>query len=157
MASQAVTETENVLIPTPSGQEFADKAAKSDAFEIASAKLAGTNSVSKDVQAFAKEMAKAHADSTTKIKSAAQKANPPITPDPMLTGDQQDKLADLRNLKGADFDRKYISEQVDAHKDALSLMKDYASNGDVPTLKTTAAEIAPIVQRHLDMARSLER
>ena len=40
---------------------------------------------------------------------------------------------------------------------ALSLMQDYAKNGDVPSLKATAGEIEPIVQKHLDMAKALEK
>jgi putative membrane protein len=155
-ASNAISATVDAVTPTPTGQAFTDKAAKSDAFEIAAAKLALTNSSSAKVKSFAHEMIKDHTASTVKIKAAGKKAMPAITPDPTLTGDQNDKLADLGKLKGADFDSKYASGQVDAHQDALSLMKDYAKNGDVAPLKAAAGEIEPIVQNHLDMAKALE-
>ena len=132
-----------------------DRAAKSDAFEIAAAKLAQTNAASDDFKAFAKDMAKAHMDSTAKIKAAAKEAMPAITPQAALTGDQSDTLADLGKLKGADFDRKYMSGQVEAHEDALALMEDYSKNGGVASLKAAAADIAPVVKRHLDMATAL--
>jgi len=157
MASNAVEATTEALTPTPSGQDFVNKAAKSDAYEIASAKLAATNASSQAVKDFAAEMIKAHTDSTAKIKKAAGEASPPITPDATLTSDQQDDLAELGKLKGADFDEKYIDEQKDAHEDALSLMNDYAKNGDVPSLKTAAGEIAPVVQKHLDMVKGLDK
>lgn len=147
----------NALNPTPTGQEFADKAAKSDAFEIAAAKLAKTNAESADVKKFAATMIDAHTGSTAKIKAAAAKATPAIKPDPTLTSDLQSKLDDLGKLKGADFDKAYIDGQVSAHEDALSLMKGYAANGDTPSLKATAGEIAPVVQRHLDMAKALKK
>ncbi|HWU73844.1 MAG TPA: DUF4142 domain-containing protein [Sphingomonas sp.] len=147
----------NALNPTPTGQEFADKAAKSDAFEIAAAKLAKTNAESADVKKFATTMIDAHTGSTAKIKAAAAKATPAIKPDPTLTGDLQSKLDDLGKLKGADFDKAYIDGQVSAHEDALSLMKGYAANGDTPSLKATAGEIAPVVQKHLDMAKALKK
>jgi putative membrane protein len=147
----------NALNPTPTGQEFADKAAKSDAFEIAAAKLAKTNAESADVKAFAATMIDAHTGSTAKIKAAAAKATPAIKPDPTLTSDLQSKLDDLAKLKGADFDKAYIDGQVSAHEDALSLMKGYADNGDTPSLKTAAGEIAPVVQKHLDMAKALKK
>jgi len=140
---------------TPTGQQFADKAAKSDAFEIAAAKLAGTNGMSASVKAFAAKMIKAHTDSTAKIKKAAAAASPAVTPDPTLTADQQAKLDAMGKLKGADFDTAYAAGQVAAHDDALALMKDYAANGDTPTLKAAAAEIVPAVQDHLVMARAL--
>jgi putative membrane protein len=155
--SNALDAAGNALAPTPTGQDFADKAAKSDAFEIAAAKLARTNAESADVKKFAATMIDAHTGSTAKIKAAAAKASPAIKPDPTLTSDQQSKLDDLGKLKGADFDKAYIDGQISAHEDALSLMKDYAANGDTPSLKTAAGEIAPVVQKHLDMAKALKK
>jgi putative membrane protein len=157
MASNAATDIKEAVTPTPTAQEFVDKAAKSDAFEIAAAKLAKDNAASADVKSFAAEMIKAHTDSTAKIKAAAAKAMPAITPDATLTSDQADKLADLGKLKGGDFDKAYVSGQVDAHEDALSLMQVYAKDGDVVTLKTAASDIAPTVSHHLDMAKALDK
>lgn len=145
------------LTPTPSGQEFADKAAKSDAFEIAAAKLAATNAQSAEVKSFATMMITAHTESTAAIKKAAGEAQPPITPDATLTDDQNDKLAKLRERKGADFDKDYIDQQVDAHEDALALMKKYAADGTVASLKTAAGTIAPTVEKHLADARALDK
>jgi putative membrane protein len=156
-ASNAADAVKEAVAKTPTGQEFVDTAAKSDAFEIAAAKLAATNASSADVKSFAKKMIAAHTESTAKIKAAASKADPAIKPDATLTDDQSGKLSDLRKLKGGDFDSAYISGQVSAHKDALSLMKTYADKGDVQSLKTAAGEIAPIVQQHLDMAKALDK
>jgi len=147
----------DAVTPTPSGQEFADKAAKSDAFEIAVAKLAQKEATSTDVKKFAADMIKAHTDSTAKVKAAAASASPAITPNPDLTEDQAEKLADLGKLKGADFDKAYIDGQVDAHEDALSLMQNYAKDGEVASLKAAAGDIAPVVQKHLDMAKALNK
>ena len=155
--SNALDAAGNALNPTPTGQDFADKAAKSDAFEIAAAKLAKTNAESADVKKFAATMIDAHTGSTAKIKAAAAKASPAIKPDPTLTSDQQSKPDDLGKRKGADFDKAYIDGQISAHEDALSLMKDYAANGDTPSLKTAAGEIAPVVQKHLDMVKALKK
>ena len=156
VAGNALDAAGNALNPTPTGQEFADKAAKSDAFEIAAGKLAKTNAESADVKKFAATMIEAHTGSTAKIKAAAAKATPEIKPDPTLTGDQQSKLDDLAKLKGADFDKAYIDGQVSAHEDALSLMKNYADKGDTPSLKAAAGEILPKVREHLDMAKKLK-
>lgn len=143
--------------PTPTGQEFVDEAAKSDAFEIAAAKLAATNAGSPQIKAFAKMMVAAHTESTEKMKAAAGKATPALKPDPELTGEQKDELAKLEPLKGADFDKAYIDGQVDAHETALALMKKYAKDGEVPSLKTAAGEIAPIVDKHLTSAKALRK
>jgi putative membrane protein len=154
--SNALSEVADAVTPTPSGQEFAYKAAKSDAFEIAAARLALDHAASAKVKAFARDMIAAHTASTAKIKAAAGRATAAITPDPTLTASQNDTLADLGKLSGADFDRAYLANQVDAHEDALALMRDYAEHGDVAPLKAAAGEIAPIVQKHLDKARTLK-
>ncbi|HEX7848408.1 MAG TPA: DUF4142 domain-containing protein [Sphingomonas sp.] len=156
-ADNAVDTVGDALSTTPTGQEFADKAAKSDAFEIAAGKLAKTNAESADVKKFAATMVEAHTGSTAKIKAAAAKAKPEIKPDATLTSDQQSELDDLGKLKGADFDKAYVDGQISAHEDALSLMKNYADKGDTPSLKTAAGEIAPKVQDHLDMAKKLKK
>lgn len=145
------------LTPTPSPQEFVDTAAKSDAFEIAAAEIAATNASSQAVKDFAKMMVTAHKASTTKVKAAAAAATPAVTPNATLTADQNDDLAELRKLKGADFDKEYIDGQVDAHEDALDLLKKYAADGEAASLKTAAGELVPIVEKHLADARALDK
>ncbi|MES2494949.1 MAG: DUF4142 domain-containing protein [Pseudomonadota bacterium] len=157
MASNAMVDVKQAVSATPTAQEFVNRAGASDAFEIAAAKLAATNGSSQAVKTFAAEMITAHTDSTAKIKAAAASATPAITPDATMTSDQQDDLAELAGKKGADFDEAYIDEQVDAHQDALAMLRDYAEKGDTPSLKAAAGELAPIVQKHLDHAKSLDK
>jgi putative membrane protein len=139
------------VTPVPTPQAFIDTAAKSDAFEIQAAKLAITNANSAEVKAFAQQMIKAHTDSTAKIKAAAGK----LTPNPTLSKDQTEDLADLDKLTDAKFDEEYIDGQVDAHEDALALMKSFAAEGGDAALKKAAGEIAPVIDGHLKMARGL--
>lgn len=140
------------LTPTPTPQEFIDKAAKSDAFELAAGQLAKTNAATAAVKDFGQMMIDAHTKSTADIKKAAGA----LKPDPVLTSDQKDKLADLAKLKGAEFDKAYIDGQIDAHEDALSLMKKYGADGTDASLKAAAQMIAPVVQTHLDRAKELK-
>jgi putative membrane protein len=155
MASNAMVDVKQAVTPTPSADEFVNKAAKTDAYEIAAAKLALTNGASQAVKDFANEMIKAHTDSTAKIKAAAGKAN--LTPDPALTNDENDELAEMGKKKGAEFDEDYIDDQIETHQNALAMMRDYAEKGDNADLKAVAGEIAPVVQKHLDHAKSLDK
>ncbi len=154
--ANAADSVKEAVTPTPTGQEFADKAAKSDAFEVASAKLAEANSSSADIKSFAAMMIKDHTASTAKIKAAAAKASPGITPDPALTDDQTKMLGDLKTLKGADFDKKYADQQIDAHQSALSLMRLYSDRGDVASLKAAAGEMVSKVETHLDKIKAIK-
>lgn len=142
--------------PAPSAQDFVNRAAKSDAFEIAAARLAATNAASAEVKAFAAQMITAHTESTAKIKAAAGKASPSIVPDAALTREQTKDLEELRAKTGAAFDDEYMDGQVEAHEDALALMRSYATGGKDAALKGAAGEIAQVVEGHLKMARELE-
>ena len=139
-----------------SGQTFANAAAASDAFEIASSKLALTKASSDSVKAFAQKMIDAHTASTAKVKAAAASASPAITPDPTLSPDQQKELSALQSASQSSFEALYIDDQIAAHQAALGAVKNYASNGDVEALKSVATQLVPIVTEHLSSAQALK-
>ena len=74
------------------GQAFANAAAASDAFEIATSRQALATSTSPAVKKFAQQMIDAHTGSTAKLKAAVAGVSPVITPDPTLTPEQQATL-----------------------------------------------------------------
>lgn len=146
----------NTTAPATGGQVFANTAAASDAFEIATSKLALENSNSADVKKFANQMITAHTASTDKLKATTAGLNLPITPDPKLNAEQQTILDSLKTKKGADFDTAYIAGQRTGHQETLDMLKAYAATGDVPALKTLAQGLVPTVAAHLNMAKSLK-
>ncbi len=137
------------------GQTFADAAGASDAFEVAAGKLAAQKATAPGLKDFGAMMVTAHTESTAKLKAAGAKAEPAIVPSAKLSAEQEANLATLRDTTGADFDTAYKAQQVVAHEKTLAAVQDYAKNGTVPQLKAFAAEIAPVVQRHLDKIRGL--
>jgi putative membrane protein len=152
----------SAVAPTPApvsankGQLFVNTAAASDTFEIEASKLAESNGASASVRKFAASMIKGHTDSTAKLKAAAASSSPPLTPDPTLSPAQQQTLDSLKAQKGVAFDSAYAEAQVNAHAEALGILRAYASDGDVPALKSFAASLVPIVTGHLNMAKGLK-
>jgi putative membrane protein len=136
-------------------QGFVDTVAASDAFEIASSKLAASNGAAAGVKKFAAQMVTAHTESTAKLKAASAAIPSPITPDPTLNADQQAKLDALKTKMGGDFDKEYVADQVTAHEQALQLLQSYSFSGEVPELKQLAMGLAPKVAGHLNMAKGL--
>ena len=86
--------------------------------------------------------------------TAAAKAQPAVTLAPALTPDQQAKL-DALKAAGADFDKTYAEQQVAAHEQALAALRDQAANGSAEPLKGFAGEVAPVVEHHLETAKTL--
>jgi putative membrane protein len=158
-AEQAATPNANPAATVPTAADetqaatFVDKAAASDMFEIEAAKLAQTKSSNAEVQAFADMMIKDHTKSTADLKKAIVDSGAAVTPPAALPADMQSKLDALK--ASATFDKDYVSGQVDAHQQALDLLQRYAQDGDTPAIKAYAAATAPVVQTHLDHAKSL--
>lgn len=153
--STAMADT-NATAPATGGQVFANTAAASDAFEIATSKLALDNSNSPSVKTFANQMIAAHTASTDKLKTTTAALSPAITPDPTLNAEQQATVDSLKGLKGAAFDTAYIAGQRSGHQQTLDMLKAYGATGDVPALKTFANGLAPTVAAHLNMAKGLK-
>jgi putative membrane protein len=158
-AAIATTSSQEAAAPSAAvispDQQFANEAAASDAFEIQSSQLAAEKASSSKVKKFAEQMIKAHTDSTAKLKSAAAAATPAITPLPQLTADQQQTLGSLQTKSGAEFDAAYIQAQASAHQMTLDRLRAYSASGAVPSLKSFATELVPVVTAHLNMAKGL--
>ena len=57
---------------------------------------------------------------------------------------------------GKDFDKKYISAQLDAHKDTVKLFTKYSKDGKSPELRNFAAKTLPTLQDHLSHIKQLK-
>ena len=132
------------------------QAASSDQFEIQSGQLAQQASQNPAFRQFAGMLVTDHTQSTQMLMAAAQSAR--VTPPPpTLLPPQQAMLDQLRAAgTGPAFDQAFQQVQIQAHQAALQLHQNYAQSGDVPALRTTAAQVVPVVQRHLTMAQSLQ-
>lgn len=136
---------------------FIIAAANGDMYETQASKLAETKATSPEIKAFAKKMIADHAKTTAELKSIAAKGS--MTADiPAKMDERRQGLVD--NLKtskdGHEFDKRYVNQQVAAHREMATLMKGYGGNGDNPALKAFAAKTAGPVQMHLDMAKKLD-
>ncbi len=140
-----------------STQDFINKAAISDMFEVQAGQLAQTRGGNDAIKNFARQMVTDHRATASAMQAAlhGQDGLPP--PPTALDQDHQNMLNELRNAGAAEFDQKYVDNQTHAHQDALNLMQDYAQNGDNATLRQFASETAPKVQHHLDMIRQIDQ
>jgi putative membrane protein len=132
---------------------YVQMAAASDLFEMQSSNLARTRAQSPDVRQFAEMMIADHTQTTAQLTAAANAAGTP--PDPRLLPMQVDMMNQLQGASAADFDRVYMTQQVQAHEMALALHSNYARSGDNANLRSVAATATPIIEHHLGRARQL--
>lgn len=136
---------------------FANAIAASDMFEIESAKIAADKASSAQIKSFAEQLRADHQKSSAELKAAAAKAPSPITVTPKLTAEQQGMLDQLKSAAGADFDRRFIDLQTNAHQKALALLQNYVGNGDAAPLKDFASKAATVVEGHLDHVNTIRQ
>lgn len=141
---------------SPQTTDFIAKAAATDAFERDAGRLAEKRSGNADIRSFGGMMVTAHTATTNKLRAALTKNHLPIPKNPTPDPNQAKLLTDLVHSPKASFDKAYTHSQVVAHQMALMVMQDYAMHGDNPDLKKLAAETAPDVEKHLNMALKLE-
>jgi putative membrane protein len=135
---------------------FATKVAAANTFEIESSELANQRAERSDVKSFAKQMIDDHTKAGKDFKAAVQAANmPPPKEEP--DAKQKATLKKLEGAKGKSFDQAYVSAQTDAHKEAVTLFKDYASKGKTAPLKEFAGKTLPTLEHHLKMVQDLAK
>jgi putative membrane protein len=147
LAAPALAQT----MPAPA---YVKAAGAGDLYERQSSQLVLQTTKNAKVRSFATMMLKDHANSTAMVTKAATQAGLKPMP-PMLTPAQQKMIADLKAQTGAARDTAYISQQKQAHEQALALHSGYAKNGDAAPLKAAAAKIAPVVEHHIMMLKGM--
>jgi putative membrane protein len=140
---------------TTTTKGFVTAAATSDMYEVTAGKIAVERAQSPEVKAFAQKMVEAHTETTAKLKGIIAANNIDVMPPAHVDDRRQGMLDDLRGAKGADFDHRYITQQVAAHKEADILMRGYAKSGDSKPIKEFAAMTDKAVKMHLSMAEKL--
>jgi putative membrane protein len=140
---------------TSTTKGFVTAAATSDMYEVTAGKVALQRAQSPDVKAFAQKMVDAHTMTTQKLKSILASHHVDAAPPAHVDTRRQAMLDDLRGAKAADFDHRYITQQVAAHKEADILFRGYAKDGDNNAIKDFAATTDKDIKMHLSMAQEL--
>lgn len=113
---------------------FVANAAISDRYEIEAAKLALDRSQDEATRTFARQMIDAHTATSHQLTSALRmnETGDVAEPPKQLDERRQGLIRHLREADDADFDGRYIDQQIAAHQEAAALLKTYAGSGGVP-------------------------
>lgn len=141
------------LVTTP---RFAEAAAISDMYEIASSRLALQHARSAAVKRYAQQMIDEHTQTTAKLKLAVDAGHLDQAPPKALDDRHAAMMEKLGKAEPDKFDALYLDQQTQSHREALGLMESYLAHGDNPSFKVFAAETKPKVQKHLGMAAELD-
>jgi putative membrane protein len=141
---------------SPTTADFAKELAISDMFEIQSSQMAAEKADA-PTKAFATQMIADHQKTTTELKSMVSAGKVKADLPTEMDSAHKSMIDKLKGLSGGDFTKQYHSDQVSAHKDAVSLFQRYAKGGDNAELKTWASKTLPVLEHHLQMAQDLNK
>ena len=129
-------------------------AAVGDLYEIQSAEIALERSQSPAVRELAEMIRTDHTQASERLKQLAPQEAPQAEIPTTLDERRQGLIDNLRSASAADFDRTYLSQQVAAHEEALTLHRGFADSGDAPALAEHARTVVPKIEMHLRMAQA---
>jgi len=132
-----------------------------NAGEIALGKLASTKATNAKVKEYGAEMVKDHQammkDAHALMEKVKATADSTWDDAKDLANAGNDKLKELtEKAKGADWDKNYIDNQVDAHQKVLGKLQDAAKATTDTTVAAGLAKATAKVQEHLTKAQSIQ-
>jgi putative membrane protein len=144
----------------PNDAQIAGIVVAANTVDIDAGKLAEKMSSNKDVQAFARMMINDHTGVNQKATALVKKLK--VTPEDSDTakslksgGDAN--LAKLKGMKGKEFDKAYVDNEVTYHQAVIdALDKTLIPNSKNAELKQTLVNVRPAFVAHLEHAKHIQ-
>lgn len=139
---------------SPSDKKFMTEAAHGGLAEVQLGQLVlQRGGTSNAVKEFAQRMVQDHTKANNQLQQLATQKGVTL---PTSIGKENRKVKQkLSKLSGASLDRAYIKHMVEDHQKDVSSDQRQAQQGQDPDLKAFAAQTLPILQEHLQLARSI--
>jgi putative membrane protein len=141
----------------PTDPQIAHIAYTAGVLDINAAKQAMTKASNKDVKAFAQDMVRDHEAVNKQALDLVKKLK--VTPEDndtskTLSKQAADKLAELNKLKGAEYDKAYVANEVAYHKAVNGALETQlipsATNAELKSLLQTGLKIFQGHQQHAE-------
>ena len=174
------TGTAGAGVSSTSDNNFVNHMLSDGMAEVDLARLAKDRAASPEVKQFAQMMIDDHTKAGDQLKQIASTNSIPV--DAKVDDKHKDLMDKLMNVRGAEFDKEYMSAMVDGHEDAVrdlrarvdenrslgdrvtgknpenpAAVKPETSDNRVTTsVNQWAADVLPTVERHLDRAKQIK-
>jgi putative membrane protein len=144
----------------PTDPQIAAIVVAANTVDINAGKLAKSKSRNKDVKAFAQQMITDHGGVNKQATALVKKLH--VTPEENATSKSLKEngaknLAHLRGLKGAEFDKAYVGNEVTYHQAVLDAIdKTLLPSAKNAELKDLITKVRPAFVAHLDHAKQIQ-
>ena len=144
----------------PTDSQIAMIAVVADSVDIDAGKLAVEKAHDKRVKEFAELMVRDHSAVNEKATALVKKLG--VTPEDSSTSkslkaDGDKLIAKLKKLKGADFDKAYVDNEITYHEAVLGVLdKTLIPNTKNAELKSLLESARPVFASHLEHAKMIQ-
>lgn len=132
---------------------FMKSAAEGGVSEVELGQLAQQKASNPAVKDFGTLMVKDHTAANTKLKALAASEQVSLPDSPSLM--QKASKTKLEMLSGDSFDKSYVKDMIDDHKDDIKEFQKEISDGKDPQVRAFASATLPTLQMHLQKIQSI--
>lgn len=136
--------------------DFVKEAASGGMMEVELGKIAQQKASSQDVRDFGKMMERDHSKANKELKAIIKKEN--MMMPTVLNDEHKNKVNELTQLSGSEFDKEYISFMVEDHKEDIEKFQKAAESDDESAdVKSWAQKHLPALQQHYARAQEINK
>jgi len=133
--------------------KFAVAAANGGMAEVELGKLAQEKAANAQVKDFGAMMVSDHSKANDEMTALAKSKG--ITLPTAIDSEEQKVKDNLSAKSGADFDKAYVSNMIDDHKEDIKEFENASKNCKDADLKAFAAKTLPTLKKHLDAIQKI--
>jgi putative membrane protein len=134
--------------------QFAIDAASGGVTEVELGRLAQKKGYDPRVKNFGAMMVKDHSKANDELQALAKAKNITL-PASVLPADQK-VIDELTTKEGRDFDRMYVKDMIDDHKNDIKTFEHASKNCQDPDIKAFASKTLPVLRNHLDAINTIK-
>jgi putative membrane protein len=155
--TQSVAETQTPSAPSASATSAAlsgdderllKQVAEKSLAEFQIGELAVKQAANAEVKAIGQQLIDDHNRMKADLDKLATAKNLQLPTEPDSEG--KDKISDLQKLQGADFDKEFLSEMVEEHREDIDFYSKGAQSAADPEVKAVAETSLVVLRMHLD-------
>ncbi|MDB5122493.1 MAG: hypothetical protein JWP94_622 [Mucilaginibacter sp.] len=142
------TSTKMVTTPEKEDVDFVAEAASGGMTEVELGKLAQEKAQNARVKKFGAMMVMDHSKANDKLAALAKTKKIALPTGPNAS--DQKVIDKLSKLSGKDFDKAYVDDMIDDHKNDIKAFDNATKNCKDPDIKAFATKTLPVLKAHLD-------
>lgn len=130
------------------------EAASTSMLSMELSRMAEERAVTPEVKEFASELSKEHSEVKQELEGVAQRKQIALPQD--VSDDHRDKIENVSEKTGLDFDKEYIDEMISAHKDKIDDFENLSRESEDPEIREFAINTLPKLRMQLENAERVE-